>query len=259
MAEVIPAVIATALIVGSTSVLFGQAPTDSMRLQLGGIYLQSEVSHEFDCIRVAFTEVLRSAGTAGGIVVLSDCAKPDRSPLFVPKLSSVASVLDLLAAAHTQYYWTVQDGVTLFLPKRNRPLVMDVRIPQFEWDTTDSLYSNTQRLFSVPVVRMQLARMSPGLDHGPGLQKPPRIANGVPVLEPPLQGSKHQIENLTLMSACNAVVASYGGGSWWYEEQKCEGKITYSYGSAKAITTRTPPLAYSRRQLRAAPGQHPGR
>jgi hypothetical protein len=105
---------------------------------------------------------------------------------------------------------------------------MDVRVGQFEWDTAANEPAPVFRLFDSNGIKDRLAGLGivpyTGLEYGPGLQKPPRIINGV---AEPRQGQKYKVENVTLLTALNTIVASYGDAFWWYEEQKCGGQKTY--------------------------------
>jgi hypothetical protein len=225
-------IVLTALIALAPTVLFGQEPTPSMRFEAEQMYLQIPVSVGLGTARQAFAGILRSAERPGGMVILSGCAEPGRGPMYAPEQSSVASALYRLTTVYPEYYWTVQDGVIDLLPKQSQPPVIDLRIQHFEWDTTASVHLSVANVFQAAAVRSRLTSLgiASGFDDIPGLQRPPRVINGVPVPEPPPNGRKWKVENLSVLAVLNAVAASYGTAFWWYEECTCDGKTSYRLG-----------------------------
>jgi hypothetical protein len=226
MANMIPFIFA-GLLAGLPPAVFAQEPSPSMRVEAQGIDLQEVVSVNPGSARQVITEILRSAQRAGGMVTLSGCGEPDQGTFRAAGRSSVASALDLLTATYPEYYWSIQDGAVDLLPRRNRPKAMDIRIQHIDWDTTASVNLSIDTVFHVGGVGGLLAKLgiAAGLEEGPGLQRPPRVVNGVP--EPPPQGRKYELENVSVLTALNAVVASYGSAIWWYDERTCDGKTTY--------------------------------
>ncbi len=226
MASIMPMMIA-ALIAGVPTVVSAQEAAPPARLEAERIHLRWVVSVELGPAQQAFVELLRSAERPGGMVTVSGCGEPRRSFLDATAQSSLASALDRLTAVYPEYYWTVQDGVINVLPKQNQPPVMDVHIQRFEWDTTASVHLTLSQVFDLAAVKSRLANLgiAAGLEFGPGLQRPPRLINGIP--EPPPKGQRWKVENLTTLAALNAIAASYGSGFWWYEERTCDGKTTY--------------------------------
>jgi hypothetical protein len=218
-----------ALIAGVPTIAPAQEATPSMRFEAEQIYLRWDVSVDLGSAQQAFVEVLRSAEKPGGMVTLSGCGEPGRSPMFAPGQSSVASALYRLTAAYPEYYWAVQGGVIDLLPKQNQPPVMDVRVQHLEWDTTAAMRLGVENVFQVAAVRDRLAGLgvTDAPNGGLGLQKPPRVINGVPVPEPPPKGRRWQVENVTVLTALNAIAASYGTGFWHYDEWACDGKKVY--------------------------------
>jgi hypothetical protein len=223
-----PMVIA-ALIAGAPTMVSAQEAAPSMRLEAEQVYLRWDVSVDLGSAQQAFAEVLRSAERPGGMVTLSGCGEPGRSPMYAPGQSSVASALYRLTAVYPEYFWTIQDGVIDLLPKQNQPPVMDVRVQRFEWDTMAAMRLNVENVFQVAAVRDRLAGLgvTDAPDHGFGLQRAPRLINGVPVPEPPPKGRKWQVENVTVLAALNAIAASYATGFWHYDEWACGGRKVY--------------------------------
>jgi hypothetical protein len=104
---------------------------------------------------------------------------------------------------------------------------MDFVIQRFEWDTTASPSLNVQRILLETGVSRELAKIESGFQPVSGFGKAPRVVNGVP--EPMPKGTRHVIENATVLSALNAVAASHTTAFWWYEERTCNGKAKYTY------------------------------
>jgi hypothetical protein len=229
MANVMPMMIA-ALIAGAPAMVSAQEVALQERLEAEQIYLQWDVSVDLGSAQEAFAEVLRSAERPGGTVTLSGCGEPARGPMYAPGQSSVASALYRLTAVYPGYYWTVQGGVIDLLPKQNQPPVMDVRVQRFEWDTRTAMRLSVENVFQVAAVKDRLAGL--GVTDAPnggfGLQRPPRVINGIPVPEPPPKGRKWQVENVTVLVALNVIAASYGTGFWHYDEWACGGRKVYS-------------------------------
>ncbi len=209
--------------------LLAQGATARMRTEAEGVDLNQGVSLAPSSIQEALAGILRSAGRPGGMVVRSGCGDPAQSPLLVGSGSSLAGALDLMTSVHPAYYWTIREGVVNILPKRDPPPVMDVRIERFEWDTTAAVYLAVSNLSQSDSVRRRLAALgaAEALQQGPGLQPVPRIVNGVAEPRPP--GRRYRVEGVTLLSALNAVVASYPNAIWYYEEWHCAGRRTYSF------------------------------
>jgi hypothetical protein len=220
----------------SAALLFPQGPSPAMRLQAGKTYLRQDVEFHSSAIVEAFGFARNSAGKAGGMVIVSGCGDPARSPLRLPADSSLAAALDMIVSIFPTHYWTIQDGGAInLLLKQDVPSIMDFPIRQFEWDTAAFAGLTVDRLFRSKGVDDRLVKlgMVAGVQTGPGLQMPPRVINGVP--EPPRKGREQKIENLTLLQALNAIVVSYGDGSWLYEEQKCGGENIYRISARSSM------------------------
>jgi hypothetical protein len=210
------------------ALLVAQEPSPAMRLQAGKTYLRQDVEFQSSAVAEAFGFARNSAGKAGGMVIVSGCGDQPRSPLRLPADSSLAAALDMIVSIFPTHYWTIQDGGAInLLLKQDMPPIMDFPIRQFEWNTAAFAGLTVGRLFRSKGVDDRLARlgMVAGLETGPGLQKPPRVINGVPDL--PRKGQEQKTENLTLLQTLNAIVVSYGDGSWLYEEQQCGNNKMY--------------------------------
>jgi hypothetical protein len=192
-------------------------------------HLRVDLSLGPSSVREEAAAILRSAGRPGGIVALSGCNEPSRIPIAASMGSSLASALDLLVALRPSYYWTSDQGVINVLPRGSLPSVMSVRVERFRWDATDSVHLAVSNLSQLGEVRRHLAAMgeAAGVEIGAGLQRPPRILDGVPEHRP--AGRSYSVADIPLLKALNEVVASFGGSVWYYEERSCEGRITYSF------------------------------
>jgi hypothetical protein len=227
-----------------------------MRMEAQAINLRRIVFLDLASANQSLAEVLSSAGRAGGMVSLAGCAEPPQSPFHVPEQSSLASVLDLLTAAHPDYFWSVQDGAIDLLPKAKASEVLSAHVRGFEWDTTAAVSLSMQRIFDLPEIRSVLSKtgMASGLEDGPGLQQPPRVLNGLP--EPAPQGRKYEIRNTTVLAVLNAVATSYETAFWWYEERTCGGQTTYRL-SARDLRRRNENVANAALTWPAACGSRP--
>jgi hypothetical protein len=154
------------------------------------------------------------------------CGDPPRGTLNVPPGASLSGALDLVERIFPGYYWTAQDGVTNLLPKGNPPAVMRLRIDHFSWDTAALPTAAVANLLQSGAVRDRLAELgiAGGLQEVLGLQPAPPVVNGVPVLP---KGRQWKVENATLETVLNRIVASYGSAQWVYEEKTCGGEKTY--------------------------------
>ena len=233
MSNIIP-LIATGLVAGLSLALPAQEPTPSMRLDAQQVYLDRGVTVDLGSARQAFTEILRSTQRTGGMIILAGCGEPVQSPFATAPHSSLATALDLLTATYPDYAWTSQGGTINLLPNRKSPEAMDIRVPHVEWDTTATVsMSIAKPLEAGDVRRLLVANGYIGVDtlltYATLLQRPPRVVNGVP--EPPPPGRKFLLDNATVLSALNAVVASYESAMWLYEQRTCDGKTTYQFSS----------------------------
>lgn len=214
-----------AIIGAAPCFVLAQEPTTPARLEPEQTPLRLMVSIDLGSLREVFGRVTESAHIAGGIVITSGCGEPVRKPFYEPGGISLAAALDRLTTTYPEYDWTAQDGAVNLLPKRAGLGVLNLRISEFEWDTGAHVRANVGRVFG-PSVRRVLAESGvvAGLHSESVLQNAPPVVNGVPELP---RGRKLKIENVTVLSALNAVVSSYGQAVWVYEEQTCDGRKTY--------------------------------
>ena len=111
---------------------------------------------------------------------------------------------------------------------------MALRVPQFEWDTADHVQGTVRRHFDSGAIKEHLSGLGlaeEDLQYGLGLQRAPRIINGVP--EPPAPGQRCRLQDVTILAALNRIVASYkmaaeyNDAFWSYEGRRCGSEKTY--------------------------------
>jgi hypothetical protein len=221
-----------ALIMLATGVQFAlvaQDTTNAMRAEASTVYLSLPSNPGSGSARVIFGDLAKASGRPWGMISTSTgCTNRVLNSIQFPEGTILAAALDAIVALDGAHYWTIQDGVINFLPKQGMPSVMDIRVSQLEWDTTDYIHVPVDRLLTALGFHERLATegvvgrpLSPST-----LSKPPRVIDGVP--ERRVKIHRGKVENTTLLGALNAIVASYGGDAFWfYEEEKCGSQRTY--------------------------------
>jgi hypothetical protein len=215
------------LCAGLAGLITAQQPTAKELNRTANTEVLAEVAVGSGTAWEAFEGLLKSAEQPGGLVISTGCTAPIRTAFFAPAKSPISTVLDLLIAVFPGHRWIVQDGAIDLVPARLPPL-LQTSVTRFEWNTSAAVQLNVQRLFQSDAVRNRISQLGlvAGLDRGPGLQRPPRVVDGV--IEAAPRGEAKTLDGVTLIGVLNAVVASYRTAVWRYEERTCEGPTTYS-------------------------------
>ncbi|HLK63474.1 MAG TPA: hypothetical protein VKU19_08540 [Bryobacteraceae bacterium] len=208
--------------------LTAQNTTADMRIEATNTLLHGGVQLELEPASSAFGALLRINARPGGMIIVSGCGVPARYSVGFSAGMPWSTALDTLTSIFPENYWTFKDGVANLLPKQGVPSVMDVQIERFEWDTAANEPSAIFRIFDANGVKSHLTALGltpySGLQAFTWLQKAPKVVNGVPE---PRRGQKYKLENVTVLTALNAIAAAYGDEFWLYEERKCGGEKTY--------------------------------
>lgn len=209
--------------------LQAQGPTEAMRIAARMNQLPSRFDFGAISSRDGFVALLRMVKKPGGAVTvrIGDCESETRRFFALPAGMALDGALDAVVTIENTSYWVMNNSAINLLPTEGVPSIMQVRIPEFEWDTSDNVSIPIGRLFSTGVVRTYLERLHliAGLNSITLLQKPPRIVNGIIVRDAPAE--RHSIRDVPLLEALNTIVASYDDRVWMYEERTCRGKNYY--------------------------------
>ena len=211
-----------------TPTLVAQGTTEAMRREARKYQLTSSGVHlEFASTREGFSAVLQSAKLPGGITTSFGCESQSGRSLSLPPGLPLADALEPVVSLEGIHYWTFQQGVVDLLPANGVPDVLNTTIGHFEWNTGTRVLPTLDQLFASPSVRSRLKELglTSALDSIILLQKAPQMVDGRPVVA--ANGEERVVENATLLSILNAIVASHGVGMWSYEERRCGSEKTF--------------------------------
>jgi len=193
------------------------------RSELERSYLPHDMNLKSGPLAEAYDLFLLAARRPGGAVFTHGCEAPAQTLVSMPSTYSLANALDLLTAIYTTHNWAVRDGVIDLLPKENLPAILNAPIERFAWDTNETPGRSVGRLFDLSNVERRLIELGIGRELVTlGLQQAPRVF-GAPQAP---TGREWKVENVTLLTALNRIVASYGNARWVYEERNCGTKIS---------------------------------
>lgn len=211
---------------GSLTMLQSEGPSGAMRMAIRDLQLPSSLDLGAVSTRDGFTAALRMMRKPGGVVTVrsGDCEVESRKFFTLPGGFPLDHALDALVGIESNSFWVLNNGAINLIPAQGLPPIMQVRVPDFEWDTSDFVRRTMDRLFLSGPVRTFLegAERERGIISIVQPSKPPRIINGVAVPENP--GERHVIREQRLIDLLNSIVASYGDGVWSYQEWSCGGK-----------------------------------
>ncbi len=188
------------------------------------VRLESEITLDFVSATEGLSALLRGLKIPGGVAAVSGCPGEVRKTLRIPGNIDLRSALDAGHNLYENYRWNIEAGVTNFLPKDTMPALL-TPISRLEWDTGSSASLSLNRLSRVAANNLAQLGFISGLNSGLGLQKPPRVVDGVAIPLPP--GKRFSVENTSLLGALNAIVASYGAVVWTYVERRCDQPPTF--------------------------------
>lgn len=217
-----------------TPALVGQGTTQAMRREARHYQLTSPGVHlEFASTREGLSAVLRSAKLPGGITTSFGCESKSARALSLPPGLPLNDALDSVVSLEGTHYWAFQQGVVNLLPTKGVPDVLSTTTGHFEWNTGTRVLPTLHQLFASPSVRGRLKELglTSALESIILPQKAPQVVDGRPVVA--VNGEHRVVENATLVSILNAIVASHGVGMWSYEERRCGSEKTFQISSAE--------------------------
>lgn len=173
--------------------------------------------------------LLAGARLPGGIVELEGC-KPKLREARTCQPASVRQVLDTIVKADPGYKWSLQDDVINVLPSEGIPLLLSVRVAEFNSKDADNpswALSNLLQLTEVVEAERRL-----GLDRGPthiemGMSSAAK--EGGPALPKRAPLNVH-MENASVRDVLNTIARVSGHGIWHYRERFCKGERSYRIG-----------------------------
>ena len=175
----------------------------------------------------AFESALSLAQVPGGIVLMKGC-KSVPSTVVIVHGTTLGSVLKSIERADPSYHWIVEDGVVNLLPRRGVPQLLRVKVKTFEVNNAANPSDAANMLFALPEFREGAVHLS--LTQG-GVQS--FLSSGGEQPGAP-QGENRRfdlhLENLTVLSALNAIVRANKGGIWIYNERYCNAHGVFNIG-----------------------------
>jgi hypothetical protein len=176
----------------------------------------------------AAADLLRDAGVYGGIVVVDSCSSPEKYHVSYSQGESLDRALNYLSSTTGKYKWEVTNDVVDVLPVGAVPELLNLRVAQFDWDTTDAGNGVLPRLMQTPEVSRALKGF--GLERGPYLG-----GAGVACISDGKVGSCERAAAPAIMHERDATVreilnriAKYGHTIWLYRERQCGGAKTFT-------------------------------
>ena len=172
-------------------------------------------------LTVVVQDMLFRAGTYGGIVDVDRCAEHKIDYQRAGGETTLKEALNAVVAAAPKYRWTVsEEGAINVLPAGPLPQSLETEIPYFGWDVNKPMVTALADLKDTHEVRKHRLELNITQIGYERLSLLP--------LEPPIEKRRDwwRVEHVSLFSALNAIVRSYGYGVWVYSECRPTDAIT---------------------------------
>jgi len=181
----------------------------------------------------AISELLRSNGLSGGVVLTSDfCDTAPPVHWWAKQDSPFRQVLNDFQASNPDYHWELRGDVLNLVPATGVPPLLAAKVRDFDLDTTDQKlpYPPVRSLLDLPEIRKAATELH--LKEGTYYGGPMAVWNGRGQKPPPKPIDVH-IKNASLQDSLNAIAQAYGHTMWWYERRVCGGEETYTVSSQR--------------------------
>jgi hypothetical protein len=174
----------------------------------------------------ALSVLSRAAHVSGGFAsVNSSCAPPAVKSWSTVDGMPLSAALNDIADLTSE--WRVEDGVIDVLPRESLPVLLEVHVHRFEWDTGSPAASVISKLRSIPEVSEKAALL--GLKELPFEGHSSGVCIGLNCPNQSLHPGQARVnEDVALIHILNEVVQAHEGTVWHYAEHRCQGQVKFT-------------------------------
>jgi hypothetical protein len=123
----------------------------------------------------------------------------------------------MVVRGDSAWSWTIENGVIDLI--QGEPELLQTRIARFMWDTTHAIQLALSNLVQVPEITRE--------DRGNFVWMGGLGVIPIGTRPPPPPPDPREVRDVTMQSALNRIVSSFGSDGWSYRESMCSGTRTF--------------------------------